>query len=121
MTALVNSMPKGQYRKATTTEIIKINDLLKKHLTKCEAVDPEGNPLYKYAPDWSDIRVGKEISAEMPEATVGRIRREMYGNLIGVDKRDAMGQRVDRLDSRLHRVEEMIFEIASQLGVKFSE
>lgn len=114
-------MPKGTYRKASTTEIIKINDLMKKHLEKCEAVDPEGNHLYRYAPEWSDTRIGKEIAPDMPEATVSRVRREMYGNLIGADKRDALSQRVDRIDARLRRLDDIVAEIAQQLGISIPE
>ncbi len=110
-------MPKGQFRKATTTEIIKINDLLKKHLERCEAVDPEGNHLYRYAPDWSDLRIAKEVAADLPDAVTSRIRREMYGSLIGADKRDALHQRVDRIDNRLRRLEEWVTVTAEQLGI----
>lgn len=114
-------MPRGHYRKATTVEIIKINDLLKKHLSPCEAVDPEGHPLFKYAVDWGDERVAKEIAPDITSNMVMHVRRDMYGQLIGNDKRDALAQRIDRIDARTRQLEEWIQYIASELAVKLPE
>lgn len=70
-------MTEKKIRKATTTEIIAINNLLRDHLAKT----PEGN--YSYLGDWSDAKIAAEVdpTGGLSASAIARVRLEVFGSI----------------------------------------
>ena len=65
--------PADKRRKASTPEVIRINNLLQEHGGMADG-------FFGYHPGWDDARIVREVHEELSPATAARIRREMYGN-----------------------------------------
>ena len=61
-------------QKASRTQIIRINDILRQHVKKCEGTD-----LYEYEEGFSDEKISEIVGCT--RASVALLRREVFGQL----------------------------------------
>lgn len=112
------SAPNKRIRKATTTEIIQINDLIKRHLTIHDGVDTVSQKRFvSYVDDWSDKKIAAIIGKDLSHHAVSRVRMEMYGVLRGDDGGSKTETRLARVENRMTFLEGALARIAKELGV----
>ncbi len=93
-------------RIVTNAEMFRVNDLLKVHCLPTGESTPDGAKVHKYEEGWSDNRVATEISTDFPETTVSRVRREVYGPLIGSsEKKEEKKNRITALEAKVTELE----------------
>lgn len=91
-------------RKASTTEVVRISQLLAMHLTST------GDGFYAYEDGWSDSKIIEEVAGDLSAAVAARIRRELYGDL----RRTATTP--PNLEIRVAKLEESFAKLAKALG-----
>ncbi len=101
------------FRKATTKEIILVSEYLKQHLLPSGNKDADGKTIYRFADGWSDERIANEVAHKFPTNTVLRIRREIYGNIIGAVK----DKPTLTTEQRLHCLEAKVDLLFTRLGI----
>lgn len=84
---------------ASTTETIKIHELLKEHLS------PNGDGTFSYKGTWDDESIAKAVNPKFTHHHAGRVRNELFGNIYknrspGVEQA-ALKQRITALEKAL--------------------
>lgn len=95
-------------RKATTTEIVKIHELLGRHLAGL----PDGT--VEYEDGMSDAGIAKLTANDLPVSAVSRVRVEMFGHLKKA-KRETNEERLARLEEHTITMSKQISELAEML------
>lgn len=111
-------------RKASTVEVIAIHDLLKKHIVMLDAVDRNDQRLVRYIEGFDDAKVASMVADDLPSSIVGRVRREMFGSIIGAAEKthncEKFESRLSRLEDRVALIREAIKTLAEKLGEQVS-
>lgn len=98
-------------KKATSLQIIAINDLLKEHLEK-------NGEYVNYKPGWNDVKIAAAVSDEITRSSVERLRHQLYGNLkkAPIPKgRYALQERLETLESQMATVMKVLKDLGASV------
>ena len=106
----------------TTRQRITAFNLMEEHLHQAP-----GTEVWKYDEGWSDAKVAQEVGLEGALFSVGNVRREMFGNLVGApgsaSKPDnsATLDLIAELTERVIKAERNIKRLAIEAGIDLKD
>lgn len=110
-------MPRNATRKATTTEIVRIHELLKENLQVMDPATEDHAALVRYKHGLTDESLAKLVSNTLPWTSVQRIRQELFGDLVrggGRTSQSANDQRVAELSKEIAALSDEVAGLRSE-------